>query len=213
MPLRGVIFDMDGTLTEPAIDFAEMRRRVGIPSGDILITIRGWPEERQREAFAIIDEIEELARAKLAVQPGVHELMEYLDARGLPKGIITRNTEKSVRHLQRFIRTTFSVVLTRGFHPVKPDPAPVRHICGQWGVPTAEVLMVGDYRDDLVCGKAAGARACLLLNDRNSQWAELADFAVPDFYAMRGLVQALVEGSSSSAPGPSRDLRDARREE
>ncbi len=194
MPLKGVIFDMDGTLTEPAIDFAEMRRRVGIPSGDILLTIRSWPEERQRAAFRIIDEIEEVARARLVVQPGVHELMDLLDERGMPKGIITRNTEKSVRHLQRFIRTTFSAVLTRDFHPVKPDPAAVRHICGQWGLPADQVLMVGDYRDDLLCGKAAGARACLLLNDHNRQWADLADFAVPDFFVMRALIESLADG-------------------
>ena len=29
--LRGVIFDMDGTLTKPNLDFTEMYRRVGSP--------------------------------------------------------------------------------------------------------------------------------------------------------------------------------------
>jgi phosphoserine phosphatase len=28
--LRGVVFDMDGTLTELNLDFAEMKRRIGV---------------------------------------------------------------------------------------------------------------------------------------------------------------------------------------
>ena len=36
--IKGVIFDMDGTMTVPILDFKEMRRRVGIPNtADILM--------------------------------------------------------------------------------------------------------------------------------------------------------------------------------
>jgi hypothetical protein len=35
--LRGIVFDMDGTVTVPVINFKEMRARVGVPPGhDIL---------------------------------------------------------------------------------------------------------------------------------------------------------------------------------
>lgn len=52
---------MDGTLLKPVIDFAEMRRRVGLTPemGDILDTINQWPEERRAQAYATIAEIEE----------------------------------------------------------------------------------------------------------------------------------------------------------
>jgi len=33
IPLRGVVFDMDGTLTVPNLDFAEMYRRAGLVMG------------------------------------------------------------------------------------------------------------------------------------------------------------------------------------
>ena len=39
-------------------------------------------------------------------------------------------------------------------------------------------LLVGDYRDDMLCGKRAGNLTCLLLNERNRPFAELADFTV-----------------------------------
>lgn len=176
--IRGVIFDMDGTLTVPVIDFALMRGRLGIPEGDILAVIRGWPDERRKAAFDIIEEIEEDGRFRLQLQPGAEALMRVLERRGIPRAILTRNTEKTVRHLQAHLHTTFSVILTRSFPTFKPDPAPALHICEKWGLKPAEVLLVGDFRDDLTCGKQAGARTCLLLNERNSQYGPLADFTI-----------------------------------
>ena len=182
---------MDGTLTVPAIDFAEMRRRLGIHRGDILTTVRAWPAERQRAAFATIEEIEERARLDLAVQPGARELLAHLDSRGIHKGIITRNTMRAVRHLVDRLGVSFSPVVTRDFLPVKPDPAPVAHICAAWRVEPGHVLMVGDYRDDILCGKAGGTRTCLLKNDRNAEFVGLADFDVESLHELLDVVASL----------------------
>jgi len=176
--IHGVIFDMDGTLTLPVIDFALMRARLGIPEGDMLAAIRSWPPEKQAWAFAEVELLEDEANRQLRLQPGAEALMLALDARGIPKAILTRNTEKSVLHLQRFLHTRFSVIVTRDFPTCKPDPAPALHICREWKLDPALVLLVGDYRDDILCGKQAGALTCLLLNERNAAFAELADFTV-----------------------------------
>jgi HAD superfamily hydrolase (TIGR01509 family) len=176
--IRGVIFDMDGTLTVPVIDFALMRRRLAIPEGDILEVIRSWPEARQKDAFAIIEEIEEDGRFRLELQPGAESLMRVLEQRKIPRAILTRNTEKTVRHLQTRLHTAFSPIVTRAFPTFKPDPAPALHICQLWELEPARCLLVGDYRDDLTCGKRAGTRTCLLLNDHNRLFADLADFTV-----------------------------------
>ena len=52
--IRGVAFDMDGTLTVPVLDFQLMRQRVGVPqTADILDTINAWaPERRERAHLA-----------------------------------------------------------------------------------------------------------------------------------------------------------------
>jgi len=176
--IRGVIVDMDGTLTVPVLDFAAMRARLGIPTGDILTTVRSWTLAEQERAFTIIDEIEEHGRRNLTLQPGAAELMAFLDSEGVQKGILTRNTHKTVTHLLTHLPFHFSAVVTRDFEFVKPDRAPVLHICRQWGLRPAQVLMVGDYRDDILCGKAAGSRTCLLRNARNAEFAVLADHVV-----------------------------------
>lgn len=88
---------MDGTLTKPVIDFAEMRRRVGVPAtGDILDVINKWPEEQRKKAYATIAAIEGEALGALELMPGALELCAFLDTQGLPRGLITRNVRRSV---------------------------------------------------------------------------------------------------------------------
>ena len=57
--VRGVVFDMDGTLcVSAALDFAEMRRRVGCETSDILGEVDSWNEARRTKAYEIIGEME-----------------------------------------------------------------------------------------------------------------------------------------------------------
>lgn len=60
MEIKGVIFDMDGTLTVPVLKFKEMRSRLGLsPNQDILPTVQSFPPERRAQAMAIIEEMED----------------------------------------------------------------------------------------------------------------------------------------------------------
>jgi len=54
-------------------------------------------------------------------------------------------------------------IITRKYKPNKPHPAAILHIAQEWGIPTSEMLMVGDSIDDMLAGNRAGARTVLLL--------------------------------------------------
>lgn len=191
MEFRGVIFDMDGTLTVPAIDFAAMRARLGIPAGDILAIIRDWEPDRRSWAFAVIEELEAVARDRLELQPGALDLVRLLDQRGIAKALMTRNTRLTADFLMERMAVRFEPVLTREFWPVKPSPEPALHISRSWGIAPADVLMVGDYRDDILCGQRAGMRTFLLLNDRNREYADLADWTGESLAELHAIVEGI----------------------
>ena len=166
--IKGVVFDMDGTLTVPCIDFQEMRRRVGVEEGDILHVIHGWSEEKQEEAFRKIAEIEEEALEKLQVMPGAVELCSTLDEKRTPRALVTRNVSSSVKffHDTAFPLPPFHPSISREWKPYKPDPASLHHIAECWSVGSDELVMIGDSaKDDVVCGNAAGA-VTILLDER-----------------------------------------------
>jgi phosphoglycolate phosphatase-like HAD superfamily hydrolase len=167
--------------------FAEMRTVLGITkSTDILDHIYALPTpEEQGTAMEAIRKIERTAMASQIAQPGLATLMAYLDVKGIPKGICTRNFETPVAHLlTKFLSgSVFHPIVTRDFRPPKPDPAGILHIAKAWGL-TREVendgsagteaegdasglIMVGDSLDDMTAGRRAGAATVLLANDVN----------------------------------------------
>eukprot|EP01116_Phalansterium_solitarium_P007380 TRINITY_DN20023_c0_g1_i1.p1 TRINITY_DN20023_c0_g1~~TRINITY_DN20023_c0_g1_i1.p1 ORF type:complete len:257 (+),score=81.00 TRINITY_DN20023_c0_g1_i1:89-859(+) len=183
--LEGIIFDMDGTLTKPCIDFKLMRHLLGIEAPrDVLSVIRDYPDAARRaEAYRIIDQVEEEARGRLELQPGIEALMNYLDAHGLRRAIVTRNSAHAIEHLcERMaahgVADRFTHKISRDFFPFKPDPASAVHICRDWSVSPGRVMFVGDFRDDLVCGRAAGNVTCLLRNSANEQFVPMAHVTV-----------------------------------
>lgn len=115
------------------------------------------------------------------------------------RAIVTRNAESGVKifieHLCQFDTRYsdgggFACILTRSFTPFKPHPAAVHHICEQWGVPTNNVVFVGDGRDDMLCGREAGAMTVLLRNNSNGHLAELADTVVDSLHELVVLFRA-----------------------
>jgi phosphoglycolate phosphatase-like HAD superfamily hydrolase len=93
--LRGVIFDMDGTLCEPQnYMFGQMRAALEIDKGtDILDHIYSLPEPQQSQAMDKVRTIEREAMSQQKPQPGLNELMTFLDSKAVLKGICTRNFE------------------------------------------------------------------------------------------------------------------------
>ncbi|KAK2401852.1 hypothetical protein P8452_08479 [Trifolium repens] len=173
--LRGVVFDMDGTLTVPVIDFVSMykavlgeneyqRIKASNPVGiDILKLIDHWSPHQQRQAYDTIAQFEQQALHRLQIMPGASELCNLLDSKKIRRGLITRNMKSAVDLFHQRFGITFSPALSREFRPYKPDPAPLLHICSLWEVQPNEVIMVGDsLKDDIACGGRAGAHTCLL---------------------------------------------------
>mmetsp|Transcript_20693 Transcript_20693/g.49119 ORF Transcript_20693/g.49119 Transcript_20693/m.49119 type:complete len:527 (+) Transcript_20693:590-2170(+) len=120
-PLRGVVFDMDGTLTIPNLDFDEMYSRCGVDkSADILEEIAklttgtGTDEEEEEEEKAkarqkeermlqIIEDMEEEARKTLQLMPGAYETLMWLKNHQIPIALVTRNTQASVDRLEELL--------------------------------------------------------------------------------------------------------------
>jgi len=197
LKVKGIVFDLDGTLTIPNIDFSRMRSLLNIPgSGDILKIIHQYPYEKQQEAFKIIEKVEAEAYETLQFQPGLFETINALMQKNLHLGILTRNSRKCTEiFLQKFSLTMshscFDPIVTRETQmmsrddecQVKPHPFGLLHISKSWNIdPREDLLMVGDHFVDVQCGKAAGCATCLLSESyptaSDSSIVEKPDFVI-----------------------------------
>lgn len=205
VPLRGVIFDMDGTLTKPQTwMFAEMRKQLSVPDGvvilDYLLDIPDGP--LREEAEGKIRAIEERAMHEQEPTLGLKELFLNLRTCNVKTSICTKNVAKPVdAFCSKFLKDRELVTgptITRNFYPPKPSPKPLLHIIDSWGVSPHQVLMVGDSREDMQAGLEAGCAVVLLRHEDNGD-SEAAfavegsksklDGIVTDFFELYKLLQ------------------------
>lgn len=177
-PVSGIVFDFDGTLTEPdGLDFGAVRRRIGCPPAlPILEFLETLPEDQRLSANAVLDEMEFEAAVHARPAAGVAELLAFLDAHGLPFAIVTRNSLRSLtRSLENFppgsIPDEVPLITRDDDLAPKPDAAPILEACRRLGRSPVEVLTVGDFRFDIEAGANAGTRTVYLNHGRPSDSA------------------------------------------
>lgn len=190
--IRHWVFDMDGTLTVAVHDFAAIREALGIPpEHDILTHLAALPAEEAAAKHAwLLEHERDLAIASKPAE-GAVELVRELAGRGCQLGILTRNARELAHVTLESIGLAdcFAVeyILGRDEAAPKPSPDGLLKIAQAWDVSPALLVMVGDYRFDLDCGRAAGART-VLVNLPDNPWPELADWHAADCRALRSLL-------------------------
>lgn len=184
----GIIFDMDGTLTVPTLDFHAIRAEIGLPPGDVAAAIAALPEPGRRRAWTIIERHEREANQHQRLQKGCRQLLDRCHRETVKVGVVTRNMAESVRALCRRFGLTFDIALSREFRDMKPHPGPALHILEDWGFAPRQVLMVGDYVHDILCGQAAGIAACFFENEGKPCRGAVPDHVVRSMAELEELV-------------------------
>jgi len=170
--IRGVLFDFDGTLTEPgSLDFQQIRDAIGCPRAvPILEFIASLADEAARErARRTLHEFEMEAARRSLPNARSEEILRRLRAAGLKVGILTRNSlaaiSAALANFSGLGLADFDVVLTRDdAFPPKPDPDAVLEAARRLELPPGELLAVGDYVFDVEAGRRAGAVTAFLTN-------------------------------------------------
>ncbi len=185
---RHWVFDMDGTLTLAVHDFAYIRRALDIaPDEDILRHLAELPEAEAapKRAWLLAHE-RELAHAAQPA-PGARELLAYLQAKGCQLGVLTRNAHELALVTLRVVGLgdyfSSDDILGRDEAEPKPAPGGLLRLAERWQVAPTHLVMVGDFRHDLMCARAAGA-ASVLVNTPENHWPELADHYARDCQAL-----------------------------
>ncbi len=179
--IGGVIFDMDGTITQPVLDFARMKREMGLPAGEpILEALARLDDAARREKEEVLHRFEREAAEESVLNPGAADALAALAAMGLRLAIVTRNSRASVAIVLERHGLHFDATVTREDSAPKPDPQGVIIAARRIAIPPAETMMVGDYEFDIAAGRAAGCSTVLLSLDGRA-------FPTPADYLIRSM--------------------------
>ncbi|WP_028696233.1 HAD family hydrolase [Pseudomonas cremoricolorata] len=190
--IRHWVFDMDGTLTVAVHDFAAIRVALDIPAqDDILSHLAALPAEEAAAKHAWLLEHERDLALGSRPAPGAVALVRELAGRGCRLAILTRNARELAHVTLQAIGIAdcfeHEHVLGRDDAEPKPSPEGLLKIAQAWSVAPSEMVMVGDYLNDLDCGRAAGART-VLVNLPDNPWPQLTDWHAADCRALQALL-------------------------
>jgi len=159
----GVIFDMDGTLTEPLLDFAAIRRELHLPADvGILEAIEALPAGRRRQAERILLDREVSAARQSQMTAGADRLLQALRRADLKCALLTRNARPAMELILARLGFSFDLAWSREDGPIKPEPEGILRACRMLTIRPERTVCVGDYKYDLVAANAAGAYSVLL---------------------------------------------------
>jgi HAD superfamily hydrolase (TIGR01509 family) len=192
MSVKAVIFDLDGTITQPYFDFDAIREEMGLDknSGPVLESMQKMTPQQRQRAEQILRHYEERAVIESKLNPGARQTLSALRRAGVGIGILTRNRRSNAEAIAVKHKLKFDAIVDRDDGPVKPDAFGVLRLCEQFGVKPEQTLVVGDYLFDLLSAKAAGAAAVLLANhERADEFARHADFTIQNIRQVLQIVR------------------------
>jgi N-acetyl-D-muramate 6-phosphate phosphatase len=177
--IRGVLFDLDGTLLDTARDFHDalnaLRAQENLPplsyetvrcqvshGGHALVRL-SFGELPPDDHHAMWVRLLDIYRGQLAKHTclfdGGDDMLRIIESRGLRWGIVTNKpgwlTEPLLVEVDLHKRAS-AVVSGDTFPERKPHPRPLLHAAEVMGLTPAEIVYVGDAERDTVAAQAAG---------------------------------------------------------
>jgi HAD superfamily hydrolase (TIGR01509 family) len=184
--VRHWIFDLDGTLTKPVHDFAEIRRMLGLnddPEHGILEQLAEMPEDERAPLVETLNVHEYELACAAEPSDGAAALLDALSKQDVRVAIVTRNNLRNVEAtlaatgLDAYFAPQSVVTRETGVAP-KPRPDGILWLLERWDVGPDDAVMIGNHMIDVTAGRAAGTLTVQIDQQARFEWGWPAHYHV-----------------------------------
>lgn len=180
-PVKGMLFDLDGTMLDTAADFADivqqMTEQAALPAiafaaihqtvsngARALVELafgiqHGHPDFEERLNTLLDLYAQRIVTTKATLYPGMDALLQQLENAGIPWGIVTNKPERFSRPLLAslgLLARCDTLICPDQVTHSKPHPEPLLLACQRLEIDSHSAIYVGDHPRDIDAGRAAG---------------------------------------------------------
>lgn len=193
--IKGIIFDLDGTLIKSSINFLEMKKKIidylkslnlnfqiedaastSIPELIEYAINKVEDEELKRKILKEANKLMNMEELKslTSVLPieGVKETLKTLKSKGFKIGVLTRGCrEYALKSLEKTcLKDLIDCLIARDdVEKPKPNPVSALKLIEKMKLNSKEVLMIGDHVLDFLCAEKAGIKFIGVLTGFSSE--------------------------------------------
>ena len=185
IPVRAVLFDLDGTLVDTAPDLACALNatrieeglsplpfeaiRPSVSHGSIAMIKAGFDinegaQQFQRLRQQLLDHYQANIAVHSTLFEGMERVLQQLESQQIAWGVVTNKPGWLTTPLMEALELSqrAGVVVSGDTLPVsKPDPAPLFHAGNRLGHSHPEIIYIGDAERDIEAGRRAGMRTLI----------------------------------------------------
>jgi HAD superfamily hydrolase (TIGR01509 family) len=219
-PIRAVVFDMDGLLVDTEVLIRDVTTELAEARGatfprDVFIRMVGLPNDASdaiaRAHFGPDFPLDELwddvrvqvhaaCEAGVALKAGVIELLDHLDAAGIPRAIATSSSHPSVQRTlgPSGILPRFDAIVASGDYPRgKPNPDPFLTAAARLSTPPEDCLALEDSHNGVRAAHAAGMMTVMVpdLLEPTDEMREKALLIADSLHHVRDLIDQTAAGT------------------
>jgi len=189
MRLKGVVFDMDGTVVDVPYDWGKIKAELETQGKPILVYLESLEEPERSEKWMVLEKYEHEATGKATLKPGMREFLDSLSSRGVKKALVTNNSWKNTNYLLRKFKLKFDCVISRERGLWKPSGAPILAALEELGLRREECCVVGDSHFDIRAAQEAGISFIFILSEDRERF----DAMNAELFSSVGELQKRVE--------------------
>jgi HAD superfamily hydrolase (TIGR01509 family) len=192
MGIKGVIFDLDGTVVENSYDWARIKEELATGGTPILSYLDSLEEPERSRKWAILESHEAAQTEASVLREGVRDLLGLLRGRSVAAALVTNNSRKNTDFLLNKFRLAFDCVITRESGLWKPSGAPFLEALARLRLEPEECCVVGDTRFDVLAAIDAGIGAIFLLSGEPEKFAGFPVEVFPGIDDLRPYLESLL---------------------
>jgi len=164
MKLKGVIFDMDGTVVDVPYDWIQIKTDLETQGEPILVYLNSLEEPEKSKKWKVLEKYEYAATRKAKMKFGMRSFLNLLSKKGAKIALVTNNSRNNVSYLLEKFSLEFDCVISRESGLWKPSGAPLLAALKKLGLHKEECCVVGDSHFDIKAANEAGIPHVFILN-------------------------------------------------